>query len=63
MLFCKFASPRSAPGRIRRWVEYLGELEQRNAQDATAVQTLRNLRDEAFSWLAAPDTRSPQLGS
>lgn len=63
MLFCKFASPRSTPGRIQRWVEYLTDLEQRNAEDPNAVQTLRNLRYEAFSWLAAPDGRSAQAES
>lgn len=63
MLFCKFASPRSTPGRIHRWVEYLADLEQRNANDLNAVQTLRNLRVEAFSWLAAAESGSPQLKS
>lgn len=58
MLYCKFASPRSAPGRIRRWVEYLSELEMRNANDDIAVQTLRSLRSEAFSWLSAADPSS-----
>jgi hypothetical protein len=55
MLFCKFASPRSTPNRIHRWVEYLTELERRNADDLNAVQTLRNLRHEAFSWLGASE--------
>lgn len=55
MLFCKFASSRSTPGRIHRWLEYLTELETRNAEDLSAVHTLRNLRREAFSWLAATE--------
>lgn len=55
MLFCKFASSRSAPGRIHRWVEYLTELEKRNANDQKAVQTLQSLRSEAFSWLGSAD--------
>lgn len=63
MLFCKFASPRSTPKRIQRWVEYLTELEKRNADDQTAVQTLRNLRSEAFSWLSAADSAKQPLES
>ena len=63
MLFCKFATSQSNPTRIHRWVEYLDELEKRNADDQNAVQTLRKLRSEASSWLSAADPAKQSLES
>ena len=50
MLICKFASQSSRPEKIRDWISYLEQLNERHGSDSEARRTLERLLDEARSW-------------
>ena len=52
-LICTFASRRSRPEKIRRWIEYLDQLQQVHADSAERLLTISILRSKAQSWLEA----------
>jgi hypothetical protein len=51
-LICKFASVRSRPEKIERWINYLEELEKSHA-DPQQHESIMRLKSQALSWLAA----------
>lgn len=64
MLLCTFASPRSAPDQIQRWIAYLEKLRERHQEDPEAVRLVEALLERARSWPAgAAPGRSGPLGA
>jgi hypothetical protein len=51
LLICKFASPRSKPEKIQRWIAYLDRVQERALPDASQLELVHQLRSEARSWL------------
>jgi len=50
MLICKFASPRSGPARIRRYLEYLEGMRADPRAAGEIAATLDRLIEQARSW-------------
>ena len=50
-LICTFASKRSEPEKIHRWIAHLDQLERVHGGYADRVQTISTLRSRAMSWL------------
>jgi hypothetical protein len=50
-LICSFASGRSRPARIQRWIDHLETLARRAEGDEEFQETVRILLDRAYSWL------------
>lgn len=51
ILICSFASPRSRPEKIRRWIAYLDEMGRAQADSRDRLQTISILRSRALGWL------------
>ncbi len=50
-LICTFASKRSEPEKISRWIAHLDELERVHGDHSDRVHTIGVLRSRAMSWL------------
>ena len=61
VLLCRFASPRSAPDRIRRWITYLEEKRAVHADDVDDLQLIEGLLSTAREW--ANEERMVNAGS
>ena len=55
VLFCTFASPRSRPEKIHRWIAYLQENQQRHHDEPEAVDLFESLRTTAERWVAGAE--------
>lgn len=51
VLICKFASARSRPDKIQRWIAYLDEVETRAQARSADPELVHRLRSEAERWL------------
>lgn len=50
MLLCTFASQRSSPEKIRRWIAHLEEKRSQHQDDPEAVRTIEHLIRKAQRW-------------
>jgi hypothetical protein len=50
MLLCSFASPRSRPEKIERWIDYLQMLGERHGHDPESARLIEQLLAKARSW-------------
>jgi len=49
-LICTFASERSRPEKIRRWIAYLDEMQSVHRDSPDRLQAITILRSRAASW-------------
>lgn len=54
VLLCTFASQRSTPEKIRRWIDHLEEKRRKHHDDPEAMKTIEHLLHKAQRW-AQPD--------
>jgi hypothetical protein len=52
-LICTFASERSRPEKIRRWIAYLDELQHAHRDSVDRRHAIAILRSRASGWLEA----------
>jgi hypothetical protein len=57
VLFCSFASQRSRPEKIRQWIDYLRDNQQRHRDDPDAVRLFESLLVTAQGWIGTVDAQ------